>query len=355
MTVRRNQLARVIGILVLAAGTFSSLAAPPAALKRLDVLRDFRPGTNLLGDDTLESAPFLPPAGWDELVVSWNGGTNLALTIEAQAGFTNGITSRWYSLGAWSAHGRRSSPRAFKDFDGEVDTDILRLSRPAEGVRVRFTLEGPRSSLKLVTLACVNRQVTAPNRPAERKYWGKVWDVPIRSQAEFPEGMDKWCSPTSTSMLMEFWARELRRPGWDFPVPTVAKAVFDPGWGGTGNWPFNTAFAGSQPGLLASVARFNDVIDLEQWVGIGFPVAASVSYAMLKGAGSPVRGDGHLVVVRGFTAEGDVAINDPGVRRTRIQRVILRADFDRAWAHSHRTVYLVWPECSITPVGECFP
>lgn len=355
MKSRRDHFSWGIGLGILAAATFGSLAAPPAVLKRLDVVRDFRPGTNLLGDHTLESVPFLPPAGWDELVVSWNAGTNLALTIQAQAGYTNGITSRWYSLGAWSTHGRRSSPEAFKDFDGEVDTDILRLTRPATGVRVRFTLEGPRSALKLVTLACVNRQLTVSNRPPERNHWGKVWDVPIRSQTEFPEGVDKWCSPTSTSMLMEFWAKELGRPGWDFPVPAVAAAVFDPGWGGTGNWPFNTAFAGAQPGLFACVGRFNDLVDLERWVGNGLPVAASVSYAMLKGAASPARGDGHLVVVRGFTSEGDLAINDPGVRRTRVQRVIPRADFDRAWAHSRRTVYLVWPEGTSTPAGDCFP
>jgi len=352
---RRAEFWLEVVFLILVAGSCGGLAAPPASLKRLDVVRDFRPGTNLLGDQTLESVPFLPPAGWDELVVSWNAGTNLACSIEAQAGYTNGITSRWYSLGVWSAHGRRSSPIGFKDSDGEVDTDILRLSRPAVDARVRLTLAGPRSALKLVTLACVNRQVMATTRPAERQYWGRISEVPVRSQAEFPEGVDKWCSPTSTSMLMEYWAKELGRPDWDFPVPAVAAAVFDPEWGGTGNWPFNTAFAGAQPGLLACVGRFNDLADLERWVGNRLPVAASASYAMLKGAASPARGDGHLVVVRGFTPDGDLAINDPGVRRTRVQRVIPRADFDRAWAHSRRTVYLVWPEGRLTPAGDCFP
>lgn len=355
MNWRRRWLGWGVGLWLWFGLAFGIIAVPPASLKRLDVARDFHPGTNQLGEATLESAPFLPPAGWDELVVSWNAGTNLALTIEAQAGYTNGMTSRWFALGAWSAHGPRSSPKAFKDAESEVDTDILRLARPAVGVRVRLTLQGPRSALKLVTLACVNRQMTAPVRPPERQFWGKVWEVPVRSQAEFPEGVDKWCSPTSTSMLLAFWAKELRRPGWDIPVPEVAAAVFDPGWGGTGNWPFNTAFAGAQSGLLACVGRFNDLTDLERWVGSGQPAAASVSYAMLKGADSPARGDGHLVVVRGFTPEGDVAINDPGVRRTRVQRVVPRGAFDRAWAHSRRTVYLVWPEGRLTPVGDCFP
>lgn len=330
-------------------------AAGVASLKRFDLARDFRSGTNLLGDAVLESVPFLPAAGWDELVVSWNAGTNLALTIEAQAGYTNGVVSRWYSLGTWSADGPRSSPAAFKDDDGVVDTDVLRLARPAAGARVRFTLNGPRSSLKLVTLACVNRQAVGPSRTPDRQAWGKVLEVPVRSQAEFPEGVNKWCSPTSTSMLMEFWAKESGRADWNLPVPDVAAAVFDPGWGGTGNWPFNAAFAGSRPGMLSCVSRFNDLTDLERWVGSGLPVAASVSYALLKGGAQPTRGDGHLVVVRGFTSQGEVAINDPGVRRSRVQRTVPRADFERAWTHSLRTVYLVWPEGRLTPAGDCFP
>jgi hypothetical protein len=144
-------------------------------------------------------------------------------------------------------------------------------------------------------------------------------------------------------MLLAYWSRELHRPELDFDVRAVATAVHDPGWPGTGNWPFNMAFAGAQPGLRACAARFTDLAEVERWTENGLPVAASVSYAMLKGGLLPEPGDGHIVVVCGFTPDGDVVVNDPGVRREKVRRVFPRGDFARAWALSHRTVYLVWP------------
>jgi hypothetical protein len=299
--------------------------------------------TNATGELVLESIPVTAPAGWDELILSWNAGTNLQLRLEVQALGTAG-TTRWYPLGVWSAEGERGSTNHVHDDAGEVDTDILRLKRPAASARVRLTLQGQREQLKLVALAFYNRQLAAVEQPSDQRAWGRLAAVPVRTQAEFPEGIDKWCSPTSTSMVLEYWAHKLKRPDLNFTVPASARAVYDPGWGGTGNWSFNTAFAGSQPGLRACVCRFNDLVELERWVAPGFPVAVSISYSLLKGRAAAEKGDGHIVVVRGFTPTGDVAINDPGVRRERVQWVVPRAHFIRAWVHSHRTSYLIWPE-----------
>ena len=55
-------------------------------------------------------------------------------------------------------------------------------------------------------------------------------------------------------------------------------------------------------------------------------------------------GDGHLIVVTGFTPEGDVMANDPGVRLERVRRVFSRAAFEAAWRHSRNAIYLVHPE-----------
>lgn len=335
---------------------FTAPAVETAVAARLTCLSsaDFQAGTNDSGGLLLVSHRIPVATRWDLLVVSWSAATNVSLAVEAR-GWRGEHATRWYPLGEWSAHGRRTSPGEILDDDGVVETDLLALTQPADAAEVRLAVTGPRDGLKLVGLSFRNSQVTTPSRPPHRAAWGMLLDVPVRSQAEFPEGVDKWCSPTSTSMLLGFWARKLGRPELDFTVPATAAAVFDPGWGGTGNWPFNTAFAGAQPGMLACVSRFNDLTDLEQWLAAGLPAAVSVSYALLKGQPEAVEGDGHLVVVRGFTATGEVAVNDPGVRRDRGQKVVPRADFDRAWAHSGRTCYLVWPESRAIPAGGCFP
>ena len=43
-------------------------------------------------------------------------------------------------------------------------------------------------------------------------------------------------------------------------VPEVAAVVYDDSFAGTGNWPFNTAFAGSFPGMRSYVTRLDDIV-----------------------------------------------------------------------------------------------
>jgi hypothetical protein len=73
------------------------------------------------------------------------------------------------------------------------------------------------------------------------------------------------------------------------------------------------------------------------------PVAISVAYNLLQGNGKPAGGDGHLLILVGFNAEGDPVFNDPGWSK-QIRQTYKRANFERAWAASGRTVYLVYPE-----------
>ena len=164
--------------------------------------------------------------------------------------------------------------------------------------------------------------------------------VKERSQANYPEGISDWCSPTSMSMLMSFWSTNLNRADLDYDVPDVARGVHDPGWTGTGNWPFNTAFAGSHEGIRSYVTRFSDVSELEDWIEAGIPVAVSVSYGYLKGLPEP--NNGHLVVCIGFDENGNIIVNDPG--RRMVRQVYQRENLVRAWAESRNTVYIVHPE-----------
>jgi hypothetical protein len=188
-----------------------------------------------------------------------------------------------------------------------------------------------------------------PNRAA----WGHEVAVPARTQLGWPGGHG-WCSPTSTDMALAFWSKKLSRPELDLPVPDVAHAIFDPTFGGTGNWPFNTAFAGSFPGIRAYVTRFGDIRELEDWAVAGIPTIVSVSYAVLKDA--PRENDpGHLMVCDGFTSNGDIVLNDPAYhaeRGERCRRVFLRANFLKAWASSRNTVYLIYPVGAKIPANR---
>ena len=244
------------------------------------------------------------------------------------------------------------------DTFGRVATDTLILVRPATGIQARLTL-GPKTTTNDLRQFAVSVVATAgatiETEPEPfRSAWGRDLAVPVRSQADFPEGVQSWCSPTSVTMVLGWWANRWGIPSQPMPVPTVpeiARAVYDPGWPGTGNWAFNVAVLGQTPGLRSAVVRMAGLADLERWLASGRPVVTSVSYALLKGGPNPEAGDGHLVVVRGFTATGEVLVNDPGVRASRVQQTISRMAFRAAWAHSRNTAYVVWPIRAELPEG----
>jgi hypothetical protein len=290
---------------------------------------------------------------WDELVISWNAvappGTGLQIDVRP---IYPGRATRFYTLGFWcedAAGHRRESVIDQKDEDGEVKTDTLVLGVPANRLQLRISLFGPDSRtvprLKFVGLSLLNTTAPLTAQPANTTAWSKSLAVPERSQLSYHGGRD-WCSPTSVSMVLAYWAALLGQPELDVDVPHVAAAVHDPNWPGTGNWPFNTAFAGRFDGMRGCVVRLADVTELESLIVARVPPVVSVSYDALH-ARLPDRGSGHLVVCAGFTEQGDVVINDPWAdlaKGDKVRQVVPRENFIKAWRHSRRTTYLIYPE-----------
>ena len=60
--------------------------------------------------------------------------------------------------------------------------------------------------------------------------------------------------------------------------------------------------------------------------------------------------DGHLIVVRGFTQEGDLVVNDPAAdprKEQKIQRVYKRAEIAKTWlGRADGVAYLVAPRAA---------
>jgi len=292
---------------------------------------------------------------WTELVASWNleAVPSSYLKIEVRALHDDHLT-KYYTLGLWSptpeTHPLKSVPNQ-KDADGDVVTDTLKLKHPAERAQVRLTLgrTGPeKAELKLLTLAFLDPRAQPEPLPPNRAAWNKTLDVPERSQMAYPNG-GTLCSPTTVSMLLAYWAQRLKRPDLDHDVPEIVPRLFDSAWDGAGNWPFNTAYAGSFRGMRGYVTRLTDVSELEDWIAAGIPVGISVCYNRLRGRTGPY--SGHLVVCVGFTAEGDPIINDPGTRLN-VRKTFLRKNLVAAWAYSHHTAYLIYPESIEVPADR---
>ncbi len=96
-------------------------------------------------------------------------------------------------------------------------------------------------------------------------------------------------------------------------VDHAARFTFDAAYDGTGNWPFNTAYA-AHFGLDAFVTRLRSLQEAELFLAAGIPLVASIAAGPgeLDGFPLPQGTAGHLVVIVGFTADGR-----PGRQRSR--------------------------------------
>lgn len=325
-----------------------------------------------VGPVQMTAAPF------SELIPSWNAvtppGTWIEIRLRARLGGDDGRWTRWYELGSWTSDAgpdRRQSVKGQHDDDGRVSTDTLVLSAPASAHQMAFVLHSdaptPDASAlptpdasPLITLAAVLASAPSPDArvvPPNASAWGTTVNVPERSQMVYAGGGPVWCSPTSTSMVMAYWADRIGNAALNQPVPTVAAAVYDPIYRGNGNWPFNTAYAG-RDGLRAYVSRMSSLAQVEHWIAAGLPVVASLAWepGELGSAAAVPSTNGHLLVIVGFTASGDVVVNDPAADPRlglTVRRVYPRAALERLWlTHSGGTVYLIYPDGQQLPSSD---
>ncbi len=310
------------------------------------------------GNEIVLTSPEIKAAiNWNELVVSWNAvaPSGTYLKIEARGIYPDRATE-FYTLGLWSEDASkfpRESVKQQKNSDGRVSTDTLILNQLCERMQLRITLGSTENKvepkLKFLGLSFLNSKAPTVLLPPNKKAWGKTIETPERSQNSYPEE-EGWCSPTSLAMVMMRWSSVLKRPELNVDVRECAAAVLDKNYG-TGNWPFNTAFAGKFRGMRGYITRFNDISELEDWVAAGIPVIISSPGHLLE-EGRRNTGSGHVVTVIGFAENGDVVINDPAMRiekRGTVQRIYKRENVIAAWKTSKNTVYLIYPESAKIP------
>jgi uncharacterized protein YvpB len=349
MHLAAKQTKRSLAVLLqLFAATQLFLANASVQLFTFETFEDYNTSRTDHGNTRLESQTLSAKTPFDEAILSWNisrhKDLNYTFSLRTRS---DAEWSRYYVLGKWTAKNdpkARTSVNGQEDLDGKVHTDILTLKVPATQAQIRIDIEGNQDeATQLVDhlALCVGTPTTIEESlPIDNHYAIDPLDVIQRSQLVY-DGGSGWCSPTSISMILDFWANQLQRTDLKIEVPEAANGVFDPGWGGTGNWPFNTAFAGSFHNMQAYVTRLESLAALRVFVESGIPIATSVCLRRLKGKEGPT--SGHLVVCVGFDKAGNPIINDPGTTKN-IRWVPTRENFTKAWANSKNTVYVIHPK-----------
>ncbi|WP_433165749.1 peptidase C39 family protein [Kribbella sp. CA-247076] len=349
----------------------------------------FGDGTAKSYDRTSWTSPVVTPGfRLTELIASWNATTPPGTWVEvAMSGRTDlGSTTKWYVLGRWSSGDdtaagdiHRTSVPSQGDANGSVavDTFVAAKGRSLDRWQLKVTLY----RLTGTTQSPVVRSVGAMASwlPDDQKVavsplggaQGIVLDVPTYSQethiGHYPQwdgGGEAWCSATSTAMVLDYYGAgpTADETAWVDPddadpqVDHAARSVFDYAYDGAGNWPFNTAYAGTR-GIDGFVTRLRSLTEAEQFIKAGVPLIASLSFKKgdLPGAGYGT--NGHLMVIVGFDPDGNVVVNDPASHlipsNDEVRTTYDRAAFENAWIpHSGGLVYVIHPEGTpLPPVG----
>lgn len=302
------------------------------------------------------TSPWVEPGyAFTELVASWSARTpkDSWVEIKVRGRDASGSTS-WDSLARWASgdrHLRRATDSGQSDDGTTVAVDTWRTGGlPAYQLRIvlgRRAGASYRPSLDLATAMTSRVPGTAGPTSTPGPARGTVLKVPRFSQmvhrGHYPQwgsGGEAWCSPTSTSMVLAYYDRlpSPRRYRWvpdghvDPWVDHAARMTYDYAYKGTGNWPFNTAYAAPLAGK-AFVTRLRSVREAEQFLAAGIPVVVSIAFGPGQLDGAPIgSSDGHLLVIVGVRDNGNVVVNDPAAdSRRRVRRTYDRGQLERLW------------------------
>ena len=310
-----------------------------------------------------------PGHGFTELIPSWNAGTPRGtwVQVQARASSTTGKLSSWKTLGSWTSREsgiRRTSSGRQGDAVASVSTDTVQAASGVTltGYQLRTLLVRKPTSRRTPVVrsvqAVASRLAASPASTSRRALPAKTLAVPAYSQmthrGQYPQyggGGQAWCSPTSLSMILAYYAAlpSASSYAWvdksyaDPVVDHVARAVYDNGYQGAGNWAFNTAYAATRT-TDAFVTRLRDLTEAERFIAAGIPLAASISFGRGELTGAPIGAtNGHLVVISGFTRSGRVVVNDPAASSNdSVRRTYARAEFEKVWQRrSGGLVYVV--------------
>lgn len=308
-------------------------------------------------------------------IASWEATTPAGTWVEVSVrGRTpEGVEGAWFVMGRWCERDPeqggaiwRTTVPGQSEGGASVSADTLELDGVTyDAVQMRVSLLRGTDAEASPVVRALSVVVSAPSGdvPAtSRARSGAVeLDVPPLSQqvhqGQYPQwdnGGTAWCSPTSCSMLLDFWQvgpgeEDLAwvEPMQDPQVAFAARNTYDHDYRGCGNWAFNAAYLASF-GLAAYISRFESLVDAEPFLAAGVPVVVSLSFTpeQLDGAKYPTKG--HLMVLIGFDEHGDPILNDPASRRIKSNdevRIVYRRDqFEQRWlASSGGTVYIAGP------------
>lgn len=278
-------------------------------------------------------SPVFEVSPFDRAVVSCNANfssnENVTIQLRVRAGgdWSDWMTMLQFQNGRYKSAKQKPSGFAKVEVDtfvvsGGLRADAWQLQYYAtQGVRPTFTTF---RSLG-VTWYDTKTKVAFADR-GKSPTWGTVFNVESRSQTvEDPKIAARICSPTSTSMALDYFGAKLT-------TAAFAQLVYDPESDLYGNWSVNVSTAAEVLRGEAFAVHMRDFTEIENEIIQNRPVVLSHSWKKGELSNAPIESSsGHLILVIGFTKEGDLVVNDPAAKPGEVRRIYKRNEIARTW------------------------
>jgi hypothetical protein len=294
-----------------------------------------------------------------ELIPSWNvvtpPETGVHFEVRVREART-GQWSPWLRIGAWGRIAQSS--RVDSCEFASVDTDTLWLDQPADCYQFRATLQSfvfdakVKPAVRRIAISysgpvnsnSIYAKAADPD-PGPVEKWARSLNVPFHAQGDNARpvtGMT--CSPTSVTMVLDYW-------GATRPIMENVLAIWDDHNALFGNWSNNTQRA-SELGMDAWIQHFRNWDQVKAMIAKGQPVVASIQFEKGTVPDSPTiqATEGHLIVIRGFTGDGRVIVNDPARKKNGEGALFPMAGLAHAWFGTKGGVgYVIRPPAKPLP------
>lgn len=333
------------------------LAHQRVAHESLDVLLTCPPAD--AGQPAVYESPVIETDRlFNEALVSWNidAPPHVGYVVELRAGRSrDDVWTPYLHVAGDGGFGDERAP--VRCDNGYIDIDYFRSDTRFDRAQYRIRAvcnpvpnspSPPQAKLRIarvdVTLSDTTRKLTAvpgpevpPSPPAAA--WQRRLPVPYRSQkVERREIRGHICSPTSVAMVMAY-------RGVERPTEQVSEVIYDPLYKIYGNWPraVQGAYRFGVPGYLMRIGCWTE---LEQLIAAGQPVVMSIEAREGELHGAPYsQTDGHLLVVAGFDAGGNVLVNDPAAPTAEKGMLAYRrSELEKVWWEARGgTAYVFLP------------
>ncbi|MCX7765263.1 MAG: C39 family peptidase [Candidatus Sumerlaeia bacterium] len=223
--------------------------------------------------------------------------------------------------------------------DIEVDVDYLLMQSPQNYFQFRISLYSKTGKatpeLYLLSISYSNslqdkqlwEQFTTHNDNFTTPVTPVQLEVPFFSQLSARKKLrGETCCPTCATMVLNYYGKKLT-------LNKVISANLDPVYGIYGNWPKTTQTLWKF-GLRSYVRRFRNFNQVYEVLQKGTPIIASIQAqeGEISSAALYTRTDGHLILIRGMTTNGDLFVNDPYAHNEEEGcRIYKQEEIQRVW------------------------